>query len=278
MAKRAVATTKPTRGGAAPSARRNSNVQALTRAMGALNILAQHDLGMTLSELARAAGLAPSTAHRLLTTLQDERFVRFDAETMRWLVGVQAFIVGNAFLQSRDVGRIARPFLRRLVEETGETANLAIEDEGMAVYLGQVESRQLVRAIAKPGGRVFMHSSALGKAILAAMPRPEAVRIIRERGLPVFTPRTIDEPGRLLRHLDQVRAQGFGLDDQEYALGLRCVAAAVLDADSLPIAAVSVSGPTVRVTSERLPELGAAVRHVAAEITAELGGRAAVAA
>lgn len=267
------------RNGAAASAERGSGgggVQSLTRALTVLNALARHDDGMTLTEVSRSVDLAPSTAHRLLTTLQQERFVHFDGETSRWLVGVQAFIVGNGFHQARDIGAVARPFLRRLVEETGETANLAVEDEGMAVYLGQVESRQLMRAIAKPGGRVFMHSSALGKALLAAMPGAEVTRILRERGLPAFTPRTIGQPARLLRHLDEVRAQGFGVDDQEYALGLRCIAAAVFDPHGQPAAAVSVSGPTVRVTSERVPELGACLRRVAAEITAELGGRPAV--
>lgn len=252
---------------------RSGRVQSLTRALAILNLLAHDEDGMTLTEAARAASLAPSTAHRLLTTLQQERFVRFDNETARWLVGVQAFSVGNAFLHTRDIGRSATPLLRRLMEETGETANLGIEDEGMAVYLGQVQSRQLMRAIAKPGGRVFMHGSGLGKAILAALPPAEATKIVQHRGLPVFTPRTVDNPARLLRDLEQIRRRGFAVDDEEYAVGLRCVAAAVFDEEGGPIAAVSVSGPAVRVTRERVPELGAAVRRVADELTAELGGK-----
>jgi len=248
-------------------------VQSLTRALTIMNLLSAQEDGMTLTEVSRAAGLAPSTTHRLLTTLQQERFARFEGETMRWTVGVQAFAVGNAFLHNRDVGRTARPFLRRLVEETGETANLGIEDEGMTVYLGQVQSRQLMRAIAKPGGRVFMHSSSLGKAILSAMPAAEVARIARHRGLPVFTPRTLDDPGRLSRHLEEVRRQGFAVDDEEYAVGLRCVAAAVFDEAGAPVAALSVSGPAVRVTPERVAELGGTVRRMADEMTAELGGR-----
>lgn len=256
--------------GPAAAKERLGHVQSLTRALSLLNLLAQHEDGMALTEAARAAGLAPSTAHRLLTTLQQERFVRFDSEAARWLVGVQAFAVGNAFLHTRDLGRSA---LRRLMEETQETANLGIEDEGMAVYLGQVQSRQLMRAIAKPGGRVFMHGSGLGKALLAAMPPAEAARVLRQRGMPVFTPRTIDDPARLPRHLEEVRARGFAVDDEEYAVGLRCVAAAVFDENGAAVGAVSVSGPAVRVTRERVEELGAAVRRGADDLTAELGGR-----
>jgi IclR family acetate operon transcriptional repressor len=262
------------RGGGAAGG--SGNVQALTRALTILTVLAQHEDGSTLTEVARTAGLAPSTAHRLLTTLQQERFVRFDRELTRWLIGVQTFAVGNAFLHSRDAGRTARPYLQRLMEETRETANFAIEDEGMAVYLGQVQSRQLMRAIAKPGGRVFMHASALGKAMLAAL--PSAAAKIRDHGLPVFTPRTIDTPPRLLRHLEQVRQQGFAVDDEEYTAGLRCVAAAVVDENGVPLGAVSVSGPTVRIPPERIGELGATVRRIAEELTMELGGRSRAAA
>ena len=89
----------------------------------------------------------------------------------------------------------------------------------------------------------------------------------------MFTPRTIDTPPRLLRQLEQVRWQGFAVGDEEYAAGLRCVAATVMDEDGAPLGAVSVSGPTVRIPSERIAELGAAVRRIADELTPELGGR-----
>lgn len=273
MAKGVKARQANKRGRVTTTEDRGGRVQSLTRAMALLNLLSRHEDGMALTDAARAAGLAPSTAHRLLTTLQHDRFVRFDGENARWLVGLQAFAVGSAFLHTRDLGRSARPVLRRLVDETGETANLGIEDEGMAVYLGQVQSRQLMRAIVKPGGRVFMHGSGVGKALLAALPPEEAARIVRQRGLPVFTPRTIDDEARLVRHLGEIRARGFAVDDDEYAVGLRCVAAAVFDEDGAPLGAVSVSGPAVRVTRERVSELGEAVRRSADTLTAELGGR-----
>jgi IclR family acetate operon transcriptional repressor len=248
-------------------------VQSLSRALAIINALARGD-GLTLTDLAHTVGLPPSTVHRLLTTLEEERFVRFDRELARWMVGVQAFIVGGAFLHSRDVLALARPYLRRLVEESGETANLALEDEGQAVYMGQVESRQLVRAIAKPGGRVFLHSSGIGKAMLAAMPSTEVAKILQKRGLPRFTERTVDTPARLRAHLAEIRGRGYAVDDEEYAVGLRCVAAAILDEDGALTAAVSLSGPTARITQDRVPILGNLVRSVADQITAEFGGRA----
>jgi IclR family acetate operon transcriptional repressor len=247
-------------------------VQSLARALAIVNALARGD-GLTLTDLAHTVGLPPSTVHRLLTTLEEARFVRFDRELSRWMIGVQAFIVGGAFLRSRDVLALARPYLRRLVEESGETANLALEDEGQAVYMAQVESRQLVRAIAKPGGRAFLHSSGIGKAMLAAMASAEVARILQKRGLPRFTERTIDTPADLRAHLAEIRARGFAIDDEEYAIGLRCVAAPILDEAGALVAAISLSGPTARLTEDRVPLLGNLVRAVAHEITAEFGGR-----
>eukprot|EP01037_Dinobryon_pediforme_P013879 gene13879-13994_t len=254
--------------------KRSDNVQALSRALSILNFLAESDDGAKLTEIARAVHLAPSTTHRLLTTLQRDRFVMFDGDNSHWSVGVQSFVVGNAFRHSReDLTRRARPFLRRLVDQTGETANLAIEDDGMAVYMAQVESRQTMRAIAKTGGRAFMHSSALGKVLLAGRSDDEVERLLGPRGLPQFTEYSLATWPDLMANLAQVRRQGFGVDDQEYALGLRCVGAAVFNHEGDAVAAVSISGPTVRVTHERLAELGAAVRRIAAAMSAELGGK-----
>ena len=139
-------------------------VQSLRRALSIMRVIAAAGDGATLTEIARAAKLASSTAHRLLTTLQQDRFVQFKPDGARWMVGVGAFTVGSAFLSVRDIARGARPLLRRLMEQSGETANLAILSDDMAVYLEQVECLQTVRAICKPGGRVVLHSTSLGKA------------------------------------------------------------------------------------------------------------------
>ena len=138
---------------------------------------------MTLTDVAQIVGLPPSTAHRLLTTLQQERFVRFDGTAHLWQVGVEAFIIGNAFVRTRDVVMMARPYLRRLMEEGGETANLYLEQDGEAICMAQVECRQMMRAIARPGGRVKMHCSGAGKAMLGWMAEAELGRIIRQHGL-----------------------------------------------------------------------------------------------
>ena len=255
------------------TAEKADGVQSLRRALAIIRVIADAGDGVTLTEIARATGLASSTVHRLLTTLQQDRFIQFKNDGARWTVGVEAFTVGSAFLSVRDIGRAARPLLRRLMEQSGETANLAILSDDMAVYTEQVECVQTVRAICKPGGRVVLHSTSLGKSMLAAM-RPEEVnRILTAKGMTRFTPKTIDTPARMANHLSEVRAVGYAVDDEEYSPGLRCLAAAVLNEHGEPIGAISISGPAIRVARERVPQLGSLVRSVASEITFELGGR-----
>ena len=240
--------------------------------MRLLKALAATSDGMTLSELALVVGLPVSTTHRLLTTLESERFARLDPAEGHWQIGVEAFRVGNAFARIRDLAAIARPHLRRLMEETGETANLYLAVDGEAVCMAQVECRQTMRAIARPGGRVPMHASGVGKAILAGLEPEEVQSVLRRHGLPRLTERTIDTPRRLEAVLAEIRSRGWALDDEENALGLRCVAAAILDEHGRPQAAVSVSGPSVRLPDERLAELAAAVRRTARELTRAIGG------
>jgi IclR family acetate operon transcriptional repressor len=251
-------------------------VQSLARALGLLNALAAQDAGLALSEVARRVGLAVSTAHRLLTTLQQEGFVRFDEERGVWIVGVQAFIVGSAFLRARELTVLARPVMRRLMERSGETVNLAVEDRGEAIYVAQVECRKMMRAIARPGGRAMMHASGVGKALLAAMSVEEVEAITALHGLPIETAKTIGSVESLRAELDRVRQRGYAVDDEENAVGLRCVAAAIYDEHAKPIAALSLSGPTARIDDAMIAPLGLAVREAADDITHAFGGRHAV--
>ncbi len=264
---------KPGSARAAGGNDRRGQVQALQRAMRILEVLAESAYGMSLGEMAEILGLPPSTLHRLLTTLESSRFVRFDPTEGLWQIGVQAFIVGSAFVRARDLARIARPHMRRLMEASGETANIYVEDGGEAVCIGQVECRQVMRAIARPGGRVRMHCSGAGKALLAWRSDEELAVILRSHGLPRATERTIDRPARLREELARIRERGFAIDDEEHAVGLRCVAAPVFDEQGYAVAALSVSGPRARLDDARLAELGPLVARTARSVTAAYGGR-----
>ena len=250
--------------------KRSGHTQSVSRALRLLSRLSEESNGMTLSELARSVGLAPSTAHRLLTTLQLERFVRF--EDSRWLVGVQAFNVGSSYLRARDVCFMARPYLRMLMQDTGETANLALIEEDDLVYLAQVESSQMMRALARPGVKAPWSCSAVGKACLAFMSRPEAERLVREQGVVQMTAKSHVTTNTLWEDIAKVQGQYFAFDDEEHAPGLRCVASPIFDSSARVIGALSISGPSVRVGQASMQQIGKTVSRVGRELTQALGG------
>ena len=248
-------------------------VQSVDRAMALLDALGEDEEGYRLSDLSIRTGLSPSTAHRLLTTLEKRRFVEFDQTEGLWHVGRQTFAIGSAFVRRRNFVAPALPFLRRLRDLTHETANLGVADDGEVVVLTQVESREIMRAITKVGGRAPMVTSGLGKAILATYSDEDVVAIIQRHGMRRLTPKSVVRAGDLRGVLEMVRRDGYALDDQEYLMGLRCVAAVVYNDQAEALAAISVSGLASRVPSERLPQLGKLVRDTARELTLALGGR-----
>lgn len=248
-------------------------VQSVDRAMAILDALGEDEEGYRLSDLAVRTGLSPSTVHRLLTTLERRRFVEFDQTDSAWHVGRQTFSIGSAFVRRRNFVGPALPFLRRLRDLTHETANLGVADDGEVVVLTQVESREIMRAITKVGGRAPMVTSGLGKAILSTYAAEDVAAIIRRHGMKRLTPKSLVRAGDLREALEQSRRDGYALDDEEYLAGLRCVAAVVYNDQAEALAAISVSGLASRVPSDRLPQLGRLVRETAQELTLALGGR-----
>ena len=251
---------------------RSPQVQSLTRALIILETLADRDSGLSLTELAHLGELPTSTTHRLLTTLENRRFVRFNRASNLWSIGVQSFVVGNAFARSRNFVPLAKIFMRHLMDQAGETVNLATQDQEEIVYLAQVECREMMRAFVRPGSRAPLHSSAVGKALLAAMPVVDRNRIIshpntgRKNTSGIYTP-------EFMKNLETVNLRGYALDDEEQSIGMRCVASVIYDENGGPLAAVSISGPSARVTYERIPALGELVRQTCKDITADFGGR-----
>ncbi len=249
-----------------------SPVQSLSRAVSLLRAIAEAPTGLTLRELSKAVGLAPSTVHRLLTALEAEGLADQEPGTTRWTIGVDAFTIGAAFLAARDLRTLARPYLKRLMEETQETASLYLEADGELVCIDQVECRQLMRATTRVGGRVGMHHTAAGKAILAWREPDQARQILIDQGLAALTPRTLTKVEAVEAQFADIRRQGLGLDLEEHAIGLCCAAAVVFDERGQSVAAVSISGPLARMPLDRLKRMGDVVQAVARDITRVFGG------
>src|SRR6195952_1374014 len=260
---------------AAPDAeaeQRDGGVQSVDRALLIIETLAEDDEGYRLSDLAIRTGLSTSTVHRLLATLESRRFVQFDRSESKWHVGAQSFGVGATFARRRNFVAQAMPYLRKLRDQTRETANLAVVDDESIIVLNRMESREIMRSLTKVGGRVAMVASGVGKAVLATYSDEDVNAIICRQGMPRLTEKSIVRPGELFKELPTIRRQGFAVDDEEARIGLRCIAAVVYNDCSEPLAAISVSGMTSRITEDRLAGLGKIVREGAAALTAALGG------
>ena len=251
---------------------RDGGVQSVDRALLIIETLAEDDEGYRLTDLAVRTGLSPSTVHRLLTTLEKRRFVQFDRDQSMWHIGAQSFAVGSTFVRRRNFVTQALPYLRKLRDQTRETANLAVVDDGAMVVLTRVESREIMRSVTKVGGRVPMVASGLGKALLSTYSEEDVFAIIQREGMPRLTSKSIVRAGELCKSLHDIRQQGYSVDDEEALIGLRCVSAVVYDDRSEPLAAISVSGKASRVPHDRLPVLGKLVQEVAAELTKALSG------
>lgn len=247
-------------------------VQSVTRALSLLRLMAQGDGGVRLSDLARAAGLPVSTAHRLLTTLEQQGFAQFEPVSSGWHVGQQAFSVGMAYGRRLSFVAPALPLLRRLRDATRETANLGVLDDDHLVTVSQVESREIRRALSPPGRRVPVFSSAMGKAILASWGDDEVLALARRAGLPPLTSKSLRTPEAALHDIHRTRHRGWALDDEEFNLGMRCLAAVVWSPQGEAACAISISGAAARLTDERLAELGDRVALAADELTRLLGG------
>ncbi|TPM21626.1 HTH-type transcriptional regulator BhcR [Mesorhizobium sp. B2-3-5] len=248
-----------------------NSVQSLDRALRILAIVAEGS-GLSLSEISARSGLAASTAYRMLTTLENHGMVEFDTSDQLWSIGVETYRMGAAFLRRRKLVDRARIVMQELMENTGETANLGVAEDDCVVFVSQVETHQAIRAFFRPGTRSPFHASGIGKAVLAHLEPERVGTILRKAGLQRFTDKTLSEIPALAHDLATIKQRGWSVDDEERHPGMRCVAAAIFNEFGEPIGGVSVSGPTVRVTPERLAEIGPMVRNAAAEVTRMIGG------
>jgi IclR family transcriptional regulator, acetate operon repressor len=252
--------------GAEKPQRAGDGVQSVERALELLEALAETGEAKGVSELARATGLPVATIHRLLATMVSRGYVRQDSGSHKYTLGSHLIRLGDA--AARDFGQFARPYLAELMEASGETANLAMLEDGHVAYVAQVASRHhRVRMFTEVGRRVHPHTSGVGKVVLAFRPRAEVEALLARTGLPPRTPRTITDPARFLAELDKVASQGYAIDSGEEEVGVRCLAVPVFGMGG-SVAAMSVSAPEGRLQDRDIERVLPEMLRISAALSA----------
>lgn len=245
-------------------------VQALDRAFAVLDLLGESETPLGLAQVAASLQLHKSTAHRFLMVLERHRMVERTVNG-KFRLGLRLFDFGNRAIEQYDLRDRAQPHLRRLVSETEETAHLALLEAARVIYIDKIEPTRSVRMITRIGASNPVHCTSVGKAILAFLPPERSAEILKRIRFERMTTRTIASADALRTELEKTRRRGYAVDDEELEEGLRCIAVPVLDAQRLPVAAVSVSGPSFRVTAQKLPMIANHLLHCVRGISADMG-------
>ncbi len=251
-----------------------SIVQSVERALTLIEILADEGAPMSITDIAKNVELKISTVHRLLATLINKGYVEKEADSSKYKLSFKLLSLGQSSVYPIDLRAKARPFLEELVDRCNETANLSILDDGEVVYIDQVESTNIVivKMFSTVGSRRQAHCTGSGKILLSFLSGEELDSILSTMELKRYTDETITDVEMLKKELERIRKQGYALDMGERERDMRCVAAPVIRHDGQPVAAISVSGPSTRITSYYLNnELIDIVQEVAKKLSLSLG-------
>jgi DNA-binding IclR family transcriptional regulator len=246
-------------------------LQSLDRAVQVLELLADSDGPLALAEVCERMDLHKSTAHRALMVLERTGLVERTPEN-RFRLGLKLYELGSRAVEQIDLRARVHPWFRKLSAQVGETVHLGVLQKTSVVYLDKVEpNNRRVWLESRIGASNPVYCTAMGKAILAFLPPEEAAAIIARIRFVRFTPRTLCTAEALQRSLDRVRRRGYAIDDEEVECGVRCIGAPILNDSGRPVAAVSISGPSSRITQQSVPGIAERLLRCCREIAASLG-------
>lgn len=209
--------------------------------------------GASVTEVSDYLGMSKSNVYKYLNTLEKERYI-VKSESKDYHLGLRFLGMGAESRRRYGIYETAKPEIMELAEESNEMANLMVEEHGRGIFLYRADSNRAINLDTHAGRDVYLHTTAMGKAILAHLPEDRVNEIIRLYGLPRETPNTITDRGDLFNDLEEIRERGWAYDNEERLKGLQCVAGAILDPDGVVLGAISISGPSSRITGTKLDE------------------------
>ncbi len=246
-------------------------LRTVLNAVDVLEYIAKSRQGVGVREVARELRMTPATTSRLLTTLRLSGILGQEADNGRYLIGPRLHRIAQAHRNSINLNAMSEYYLRELLEETGETVFLGVLDEASVVIINRLDSPQPLRMAAGLGTREPANCTALGKVMLADTPDNELEQKLKKLDFNQLPPTAAQNVEKFRTILEETRNRGWGLDNEEHVAGVRCVACGIRNADGCVIAAISVSGPSTRLSEERIESIVPFVRAAAAGISSRLG-------
>lgn len=228
---------------------------------------------MTFTEIGNELRLPGSSLHGLLFTLVESGWVAYDSATKSYGLGIRTLEAGNAYLRTQDLPSRARPFMGRVRDALDETVQLSVLDGRFNVYVAKVDGGQALVLASAVGRRLPAHATGVGKVLLAGLDQAVVKRLLGNVKLERFTEHTLTDKAALYRHLQAIGDLGYGTDDEEYSIGVRCVAVPIRDQRGEVIAAMSVSVPAIRFDENSSSRALALLIESASELSAALGYR-----
>jgi IclR family transcriptional regulator, KDG regulon repressor len=252
----------------------NSSPNSILVLEKTIRLLNRFDAGQTewgVTELSRDLHINKSTVSKILSTLESHRYFAQNPENRKYRLGLRFFELGFLVADQMDLQKIALPFMEELNKKVQETVHLVILDEFDIVYINKVESSQSLRIGTRVGGRLPAYCTGVGKVLLSGLSPEEIKYFLKKTPLKKLTSRTVTSPERLKEALEQIRAQGYAMDNEEFSQGLVCVAAPIHNYSQGVIAAISISGPANRMKEKNLEKLIAIIKNTAQVISQQLG-------
>jgi IclR family transcriptional regulator, KDG regulon repressor len=247
-------------------------IKSLRKALLLLKLFSRENVTWPFDKIAAALKFHKSSVQRIVATLETHGFLsKVEPGKGIYRLGPEIIFLGNLAEMSLDLRSVARPVMVELVERVQESCYLCVADRQQCFYVEIVECSQPVRIITAVGQRNYMHCTGVGKVLLSGLDIDEIDKVITEHGLKAYTPNTITNRKRLMQELKHIRSSGISIDNEEWNLGIRCVAAPVKNASGRIVAALSLSGPTQRITPDAVGNLAEQVRSSAGEISRLLG-------
>jgi IclR family acetate operon transcriptional repressor len=250
--------------------KRSYSITALQRGLKLLTLFSKAEGGLTASQVVKLSGLPISTAHRFLMNLESTGFLNCDGDG-GYHLGTVCFSLGQSALRHLDIRRLSLPYLQELNRTTRETVHLTLRHELQMVYVEKLDSPEPLRIFSRIGASVPLHCTAVGKVMLAYMPPEEQSAALAQLEITRRTQNTIGNVQDLQTHVQKVRKAGYAYDLEENELHIRCVAAPIWDHAGSVNASLSITGPAVRMSMNRLRQLAPLVQRAGLRISHELG-------